>query len=392
VGEFDTYIMGRVKILIFIFLNALTGVASSQVKVRLFANRLPESAVFTVISGRYDVAFINGENIQVSKNDAVIILRFKGKIAVKVRNSAGYIADSVFFTGLTGKDSFSLRINGPAPAQQNYSGDLYCFDDLDTFVLINNCDTDDYIAGVVKAEGGSGKNKEYFKTQAVLARTYMYKYFDKHMSDRFSVCDNTHCQAFNGISDDTLINLASLETRGLVITDKDSMLIMSAFHSNCGGETSSSGDVWLTAKPYLKKVNDPYCFSSKNAVWEKKVILSDWCALLNKSGYSGMADDPLAFKFIQKSRMREYMAGSFTMPLNTIRTELALRSTFFSVVPGKDFLILRGRGYGHGVGLCQEGAMEMAARGFNFREIIDFYYAGVSIRDVKNAVILSEKQ
>ena len=382
----------RLKILIFILLNALTGVASSQVKVRLFANRLPESAVFTVISGRYDIVFFNGEHITVTENDAVILLRFKGKMAVKIRNSVGYIADSVFFTGMTGKDSFSLRINGPAPAQQKYSGDLYCFDDLDTFVLINNIDTDDYIAGVVKAEGGSGRNEEYSKTQAVIARTYMYKYFDKHMSDRFSVCDNTHCQAFNGISDDTLINSASLETKNLVITDKDSMLIISAFHSNCGGESASSGDVWLASLPYLKKVNDPYCFSSKNSVWEKKVSLTDWVDLLKKSGYSGMTDDPNVFKFIQKSRMTRYVAGSFTMPLNTIRTDLALRSTFFSVIPGKDFLNLRGKGYGHGVGLCQEGAMEMAARGFNFREIIDYYYAGVSIREVKNAVILSEKQ
>ena len=59
--------------------------------------------------------------------------------------------------------------------------------DLGTLVMINNCNVETYIAGVVKAEGGSGRNKEYIKTQAILARTYMYKYFDKHLSDRYNV-------------------------------------------------------------------------------------------------------------------------------------------------------------------------------------------------------------
>ena len=382
----DIYIINRLKILIFIFLNVLTGVASSQVRVRLFANRLPESVVLTVINGQYDVDCFNGDHLTVSKDEAVIILMYNDKLAVKNRNSTGYLVDSVFISGQTGHDSFSIRVNGPVSPKQNYSGDLYCYHDLETLVLINNCPSEDYIAGVVKAEGGSGRNKEYFKTQAILARTYMYMHQDKHIYDRYSVCDNTHCQAYNGVCSDTVIKSATLETKGLVLTDKDSLLIISAFHSNCGGETSSSGDVWLATRPYLQKVHDPYCLSSINAVWEKIVSLSDWVALMKKSGYAGITDDPHAFKFTQNSRKSEYTAGSFTMSLNTIRNEMALRSTFFSVIPGKDFLILRGRGYGHGVGLCQEGAIQMAAKGLSFREIIDFYYTGVSILDIKNAV------
>ena len=98
----------------------------------------------------------------------------------------------------------------------------------------------------------------------------MYKYFDKHLSDRYNVCDNTHCQAFNGLSGDSVINRAAMETRGQVILDRDSILIISAFHSNCGGETSAPEDVWLTSQPYLKRVADPYCLTSRNASWEKE--------------------------------------------------------------------------------------------------------------------------
>ena len=127
----------------------------------------------------------------------------------------------------------------------------------------------------------------------------MYKYFDKHLPDKYNVCDNTHCQAFNGLSTDTLINRAALETKGLVILDKDSTLIISAFHSNCGGETASSEDVWLSSQPYLKGVIDPYCRSSRNSVWEKKISINDWLEFLRKSGYKGKTDDPSVFSFFK---------------------------------------------------------------------------------------------
>jgi stage II sporulation protein D len=379
--------MVRFKILFTLFLTAYISVCYGQVKIRLFSNQSPESALFSVNEGQYEISSFIGETLIVTKGEPVFIARYNGKLVVKVRNKEGFICDSVNLAGKTGYDSFSLRINGNTPIRQFYSGDLKCFSDLGTILIINNIDIERYIAGVVKAEGGSGKNNEYFKTQAVIARTYMYKYFNKHLSDKYNVCDNTHCQAFNGLSSDTLINSAALETQGLVILDKDSSLIISAFHSNCGGETSSSEDVWLMSQPYLKSVVDPYCLSSKNAVWEKGFSLIDWFEYIKKSGYNGSTDNPEALSFIQKSRAVDYKIGSFTIPLRTIRTDMNLRSTFFSVVSEGDSVILKGKGYGHGVGLCQEGAMVMAAKGFSYREIIDFYYFGVLITDIKKAAV-----
>jgi stage II sporulation protein D len=380
--------MSRLKILLVCILTVFGTVASAQVKIRLFSNQSPGSAVFSVTNGKYELNTFNGETVIVSKGEPVIISRLNGKLAVKTRNSEGFVCDSAILAGKTGDDYFSLRINGNSPVRQYYSGDLSCFPDLGTLILINTCNIEKYISGVVKAEGGSGKNLEYFKTQAVIARSYMYKYFDKHLTDWYNVCDNTHCQAFNGLSFDTLLNRAVLETHGLVILAQDSTLIISAFHSNCGGETSSSEDVWLTSQSYLKSVVDPFCLTSRNATWEKSLTLNDWVTYLRKSGYEGKTDDPSIFNFVQKSRLTDYKVGSYTMPLRTIRTELNLRSTFFSVVASGDSIILKGRGYGHGVGLCQEGAIAMASKGFNYQQIIDFYYFDVLISDIKNAVIL----
>jgi stage II sporulation protein D len=379
-----------VRLRILFLLISIVGVTdiSAQVKIRLFSNQSPESAVFSVTEGSYELNLFNGTAIAVLKDEPVIITRYDGKLAVKKRNSQAFACDSLSLSGKTGSDCFSLRINGQYPVKQFYSGDLQCFPDMGKLILINNSDIEKYISGVVLAEGGNGKNLEYFKTQAIIARTYMYKYFDKHLPDRYNVCDNTHCQAFNGLSSDTLLNKAALETSGLVILDKDSVLISSAFHSNCGGETSSSDDVWLSDQTYLKSVKDPYCITSRNATWRKSLTLGEWESYIRKWGYNDTPGDPSVFNFLQESRVTDYRSGSFKLPLTTIRSDLNLRSTFFSVYAAGDSIILKGRGYGHGVGLCQEGAMAMAAKGFDYRSIINFYYSGVTISDIKNAVIL----
>ncbi len=361
------------------FLPALSW---GQVRIRLFSGSDPGLALFTVVSGSYELNGFNSEPLEITKGEIVIISGFNDRLFVKTRDGKGFACDSVFISGKTGNDSFSLRVNG---IRQFYSGDLQCFRDLGTLLMINICDIESYIAGVVKAEGGLGKNIEYIKTQAVIARTYMYKYYDKHITDRFNLCDNTHCQAFNGVTKDTLIVRSALETKGQVILGPDSTLIISAFHSNCGGETSPPEDVWLTPEPYLKKVTDPFCTGSRNARWQTIMSLEEWTDYLEKMGYTGDTTNSSVFSFLQKSRLKDYKTGDFIIPLRQIRTDLKLRSTFFSLSTAGDSVVFTGRGYGHGVGLCQEGAMMMAEKGFDYQQIINFYYTGVFIADIEDA-------
>ena len=378
-----------VKKLILIVLSIIIGpcALTGQVRIRLFTSNDPGYATFSVTRGQYEINTYSGHTIILQAGELAMISEYNGRLAIKTMNSAAFACDSVIFSGKTGNDLFTLRVSGKPPSRQHYSGDLQCIPDLETILYINICDIESYIAGVVKAEGGSGKNIEYFKTQAIIARTYMYKYFNKHVSDRYNLCDETHCQAFNGITDDSLIIRASNETKGLVAVGPDSTLIISAFHSNCGGETSPSEFVWLTSQPYLKRVSDPWCRSSRNASWTKSISFESWKAYLSKIGFSGDSSDSLVFNFSPVSRQNEYRAGTFTYPMRQMRMDLNLRSAFLTISVEGDSVIFRGRGYGHGVGLCQEGAMVMAARGYTFSQIIDFYYSGVRIVDIKDAVI-----
>jgi stage II sporulation protein D (peptidoglycan lytic transglycosylase) len=360
-------------------------VSAQEVRIRLFAARPAATAIFTVTVGKYELDTYDDHSVTVSAGEPVLLAMMNGKITVKPRLSSGFICDSLTVKGLTENDRFELRVNGISDDIRKYSGDLKCISDLGIILLVNTCNAEDYISGVVRAEAGKGRNIEYLKSQAVLVRTYLYKNLSRHLLDGYNLCDDTHCQAFDGITDDTAIIRAALETRDLVVLDRDSVLIFSAFHSNCGGETSSSEGVWLQAHPYLKKVVDPYCTNSGNATWRKSIPIAEWADYLRRSGFVPKPGNKVNYNFTQLTRLEDYRIGSFTLPFRQIRNDLNLRSSFFSVKVLNDSVILKGRGYGHGVGLCQEGAMSMASKGFNFRQIIEFYFSGIIITDVKNS-------
>ncbi len=367
--------------LILIICNLITLSAQDKVRIRLFTDSNSGNALFSVVEGYYDMDFFSGEPVKLKPGDIVFISVFQDRLVAKQRNNPAIVCDSLFITGKTGHDLFSLRIDG---TRRYYSGNLSSYCDMETSLFINTCEIESYIAGVVSAEGGQGKHIEYVKTQAVIARTYMYKYFNKHILDGYNLCDGTHCQAFKGISQDTIKNQAAQETRDQVILDNDSILIIAAFHSNCGGETAPSDFVWLTSVPYLKRIADPFCTTSRNARWQKSISLKEWTDYLQRMGYDKDKKDHSSLNFSQITRQKEYKADSFSIPLRQIRTDHNLRSAFFSLSVQGDSVIFNGRGYGHGVGLCQEGAMVMAQKGFDYRQIINFYYTGVWITDIKN--------
>jgi len=355
---------------------------SGQVKVRLFSAHNSDTIVFSVTSGKYRLEYFPSGEALLVKGQKGIIVRSGAKLVIKSSdNHFLSISDSVIITGTTGDDSFSLSVDNSGKRTRNYSGELLCKSDLGTLMLISTCDPESYIAGVVKAEGGSGRHPEYNKTQAVIARTYLYGNLNRHSLDGFDLCDAVHCQVFNGTTEDTLIIKATLETKGQVIIGPDSLPITAAFHSNCGGETLPSENLWLRGYSYLKKVKDPYCVSSRNSHWSKSIPVRDWIDYLKRSGMSSVPQDYTLLNFSQPVRMADYKAGRFSLPFVQIRTDLGLRSSFFSVKIKGDFVILSGRGYGHGAGLCQEGAMVMASKGYDYRKIIGFYYKGVTVKN-----------
>ena len=224
------------------------------------------------------------------------------------------------------------------------------------------------------------------RAQAVVARTYAYRNTDRHMLDGFNLCDDTHCQVYPGVISETNLIDACRSTAGKVETDSDSMLIISAFHANCGGQTAASSDVWVSAHPYLIRVTDPYCISSPSARWVRILPATKWNDFLKLKGIAPGGPAPvITSPQAEAKRTRYLIIADKTVSYEEIRIGLNLRSSFFTVIPGADSVIIRGRGYGHGVGLCQDGARVMASQGKSYQEITAFYYPGTAVMDVKFA-------
>lgn len=273
--------------------------------------------------------------------------------------------------------AFRLKLINPERKARFYEGYLQIDTEAKYLKLINEINLDKYIAGVVQAESGRRSHKEFYKVQAILARTFALSHLQKHVTEGFGLCDYTHCQVYFGKTSELDIIKAVHETTDKVVVDENLNLIDAAFHSNSGGQTVNSEEVWGTKLNYLRSVNDSFSTQMPNAKWERKMAKEDWLSYLKLKHNYPIEDSSanwLALNFKQENRKQYLEANRTKIPLKNIRTDLQLKSTFFSIYPHGDSLVFKGRGYGHGVGMCQEGAMNMTKLGYSYGDIINFYY------------------
>jgi stage II sporulation protein D len=250
--------------------------------------------------------------------------------------------------------------------------------------MLNIVQFEHYIAGVVECEAGQKRSVEFYKAQAVICRTYALNNMARHLIEDFELCDMVHCQVYKGTADVPEILQAVEDTKGLVIVDSADHLINAAYHSNCGGYTVNSEDAWSMPLSYLKAVKDTFCLHQFHATWEKHYSLNDWASYLEKKESSLTKKDIHEEAFWDSVPVEKrvfYYDKGFLIPLKDMRVELNLRSTYFTVLKDTTGIILEGRGNGHRVGFCQEGAIRMAQLGYNYQQMLHFYYTGVQVID-----------
>lgn len=270
--------------------------------------------------------------------------------------------------------------------EKNYGGQLNISNNNGFLFFVNTIDLEDYLPGVLEAEVGLNRPPEYYKVQAIICRTYTLSHLRRHEMEDFNLCDKEHCQVYKGISKKSVeLNKAIQKTEGIVMVDNDFMLITAAFHANCGGQTVNSEDVWNKKLDYLRSIKDTFCLRQKSAVWTKEISTDKWSESMHKlcDDYKS-EEDSLLFKenasFMQFSRKRSIPINNrCDIPLKDIRNSLGLKSTYFNAYPKNGQIMLSGRGFGHGVGLCQDGAIRMSKLGYSYKSILHFYYQNVSI-------------
>lgn len=283
-----------------------------------------------------------------------------------------------------------LRVAGGAdrPDRRLLDGNLSLSVDFQRVMCVNLVDQECYVAGVVLAEVGGGQHVELYKAQALLVRTYLLAHRSRHINEGFNLCDQVHCQAYreSGWGNES-IRGAVRATRGRVVVDSEGRLIASVFHANCGGQTASAEQVWLTPRSYLRGVNDPDCAGSKGSSWHAVLPLREWRRLLTSKGIA--AHQLTAQQMAYRSGRREALyalPGGRGVPFRDIREYFNLRSAWFDVEVRGDEVHLQGRGYGHGIGMCQRGAMARARRGQSALQILQAYFLGVRVVPAEQAL------
>ena len=280
-----------------------------------------------------------------------------------------------------------------------------------TFSVINYCDVEEYLRGVVPLEIGrrSSNEKEAVKAQAVAARTYTYKKMIENKRKPFDLYATVRDQVYGGIqAEHSSCDNAIYLTKDKVLIYKGT-LIYAYYHSTCGGITANIRDVWNKGRaiPYLCSVKDinsqgkAYCSLSHNYTWSQSWDFSTLSHLIKKytkknkkstNNFSGTIRDiniegrfpcGRVSKIHIKTTVDTYTYSGdfirFKLIRDTKKNSILYSSRFNIVAMNNNSIQIKGYGYGHGIGMCQMGAIGRARVGQSFEKILQTYYPGSTI-------------
>ena len=324
---------------------------------------------------------------------------------------------------------------------QTFQGILKLVVDEDKIVAINILPVEDYLTSVISSEMKSSCSLEFLKASAVISRSWLYaqmqrrqeragqpapfftfvkgegesiRWYDREDHTIFDVCADDHCQRYQGITRASNPRVAEAvnATRGQVLT-YDGSICDARFGKCCGGQTNEFQYCWENIKvPYLRSVKDPFCNTNNKKILRQVLNdydletrdFYDWTEELSQEEihdrickHLKMELGPiLGMEIVEKgpgghiSKLRivgkekGFIVGK-ELEIRRMLSTSTLKSSAFTVeakdvqdgIPGS--FILHGRGWGHGVGLCQIGAAVMGEQGYDYQQILKHYYTDAQI-------------
>ncbi len=282
---------------------------------------------------------------------------------------------------------------------QRFRGDLEFRAASDGMAVINQLPLEEYLYSVVPSEMPSYWPEEALKAQAVVARSYAMAQMSAgaYSAYGFDVLANQQSQVYRGCDEENQKAKAVVdETRGQALTCRGTV-ITAFFHSSSGGYIENSEDVWKDPLEYIKVKPDPADINEKYYNWEKSYDQAQLVAQLNQKGYKfGLISDIVEIARTSSGARVKKVAvtglDSGGQPASveicnadSVRSAFGLNSSLFEMEvekAGQDSLsriVFRGSGWGHGLGMSQYGALGMAREGYNYQDILKYYYTDVDI-------------
>lgn len=318
---------------------------------------------------------------------------------------------------------------------QLFSGQLHIIADQGKLIAINDIGLESYLKSVISSEMSANASEALLRAHAVVSRSWLLRqlhdvgkhpcgltsrtfttevdgqtvdelccWHDREDHTLFDVCADDHCQRYQGLTRQTspAVEAAVDATRGMVLTYGDE-ICDARFSKCCGGRSETFGNCWEDAShPYLEAVDDPFCDTTDTEIldqvlngydreapdfyrWEAAYTPAELSGLIARRSGVDFGDieelRPLTrgqsgriVRLLVKGSRRTMVVGK-ELEIRRWLSESHLRSSNFEVTRDADGrFILRGRGWGHGVGLCQIGAAVMGAKGYSAREILQHYF------------------
>ena len=382
---------------------------------------------------------VEGEQTAVSQPNGIL---WQGKLYKKISLSP---TEKTVLPSGSGEGVFCLygvtigkQFHWERQQVQVFTGTLHLIQQGGLIVVINELPLEDYLVSVISSEMKSTCSLQFLKASAVISRSWLLaqlrqkkdktpsclrtdqeliRWWDREDHDLFDVCADDHCQRYQGITHASNSNVrqAVSETRGQVLMS-DGEICDARFGKCCGGQTNEFQYCWQNIrKSYLTSITDPFCNTSDKEVLSQ--VLNDydletnnfyrWEVRFNQQQLRQLTERNLGMKFgdilrlepletgpaghISRLRIvgseRTYIIGKELQIRKTLSTSHLLSSAF--TISLEDLqngvpqtIILHGKGWGHGVGMCQIGAAVMGHQGYSYQDILSHYYPGATIHQL----------
>lgn len=248
---------------------------------------------------------------------------------------------------------------------------------------INYVDLEQYLYSVVGGEMPTSWPLEALKAQAVAARSYVLYKRQQSANPNYDVGGTTTWQVYKGLEAEAPSTQAAVDGTRYQVLTYNGQVIEAVFHSSSGGHTENVEDVWSRPIPYLRGVQD-YDAGAPVYQWTQSFSIDELSRLMPDVGriFSATPQRTTPQGRVREIRM-EGDRGARVMTGNDLRNALSLRSTLFSIAIAGNTVQISGRGYGHGIGMSQWGARNMAQQGYTYQQILGHYYQGAQLANIE---------
>ncbi len=356
-----------------VYKNESKGISSNDpVYVRILLSE--GTKPFTISS---DEGFIIKEKLssirKISGNKSLIIKSDELNLPLQILTEKGFIK----LNGMPYRGSFEIISSG---------GRIFA---------INHLTVEEYLFSVVAGEIPSSWPIEALKAQAVASRTFAYHHVMdiKNKNNIYDLKATTSSQLYKGASSERKeTTKAVIDTSGEIMT-YNNQIIISFFHSSCGGKTADYKTVWnIKNLEYLHQVECNYCSKSPDFEWEASISMNE---IKNKIKKLYKFDGKITGISFEREAGRiseviiKHEKGIISISGNKFRLLFEpkkIRSLNFVSKKGKSGILLKGRGWGHGVGMCQWGAKGLSVSGYDYRNILKYYFYNIEFSNSNKGI------